>query len=186
MGKTKRDNFDSESALDSDSEDELQFRKAGGDDEEWIVGVESHADMRMLWFLWLVSIFLGAIFVLQWFRPFSDITSGGPWRPGYQESSAGPGRARVVATFIFGMYGIGSAVTALIYACTPDVLAANAYGLAQIRNDTQANVIAEEGTVFFGGIPLHPTSIPSVDDAERPTFTTGIGEDEYLGEKAPE
>lgn len=164
-----QNDIDSDSVLDSDSAEDLADAL-----EECVVGEESQANTRMLWALWSVSMMLGVIFALQWFRPFSDVMSGGPWRPIYEGSTEGPGRARVVATAIFGMYGLGSAVTALLYLCMPDVLAANGYGFAQIRRDSQGDFVGDDGTVLLTGNGFTQSSMAFAD--ERPSLPATVGD----------
>lgn len=104
---------DHQSELDSeDEEDEDQ-------DERMLeeVFAEDQVNVAMLWALWAMSMLAASVFGLQWLV-----------------SDERPCAVRIVATAIFGTYGLGSGMTALLYCVAPDVLAASGYGFARLKD----------------------------------------------------
>ncbi|CAK0832703.1 unnamed protein product, partial [Prorocentrum cordatum] len=60
----------------------------------------------LLWLLWIVFILLGGVLVFQWAR-----------------STEPPCTVSCVAAMVFGMYAVGSLITACLALCAPDTLA---------------------------------------------------------------
>eukprot|EP00445_Apocalathium_hangoei_P009610 CAMPEP_0203882178 /NCGR_PEP_ID=MMETSP0359-20131031/26410_1 /ASSEMBLY_ACC=CAM_ASM_000338 /TAXON_ID=268821 /ORGANISM="Scrippsiella Hangoei, Strain SHTV-5" /LENGTH=690 /DNA_ID=CAMNT_0050802187 /DNA_START=211 /DNA_END=2280 /DNA_ORIENTATION=+ len=102
-------------------------------------------NMCLLWTVWLVSVVVGATFALQWFISDEPASS-----------------VRIVATSIFGTYGVGSAITMLACWCMPDVLAARGYGFARLEDGSQVEDIQK--TVGYRG----PLLAGEFEDASSP------------------